>query len=83
MWQGKMLDLYLELLMKELEAISKMACHSEGAFVATEESRISGIEILRFAQDDIFEIACNINLNQSQDFVFSSFPIVRKLKKRT
>jgi hypothetical protein len=29
------------------------SCHSEGAFVATEESRTSKVEILRFAQDDI------------------------------
>ena len=33
-----------------------MLCHSEGAFVATEESPLDLGEILRFAQDDIFEV---------------------------
>ena len=36
-----------------------MTCHSEGVSVATEESLVSCSEILRFAQDDIFEINCN------------------------
>ncbi len=30
-----------------------MTCHSEGAFVATEESRMLAEEILRFAQNDM------------------------------
>ncbi len=33
-----------------------MACHSEGASAATEESLLSRSEILRCAQDDMFEI---------------------------
>jgi hypothetical protein len=39
-----------------LQLVSKTRCHSEGAFVATEESLLSRLEILRFAQDDIFEM---------------------------
>ena len=37
------------------ERVSKPTCHSEGAFIATEESPLSLLEILRFAQDDILE----------------------------
>src|SRR5689334_21829953 len=36
-----------------LQSISKIPCHSEEAFLATEESRILALEILRYAQDDI------------------------------
>jgi hypothetical protein len=34
---------------------SKMSCHSEGAPAATEETLLSRSEILRYAQDGIFE----------------------------
>lgn len=33
-----------------------VSCHSEGAFFATEESRIMGVEILRYAQNDMNEV---------------------------
>mgnify|MGYP000412775650 CR=1 FL=1 len=39
-----------------LELISKIPCHSEGAVVATEESLVFGVEPLRYAQGDIFEM---------------------------
>jgi len=45
-------------LWKLLVPVSKMTCHSEGVFVATEESHVFRSEILRFAQDDIFEMTC-------------------------
>jgi hypothetical protein len=54
-----------------------MTCHSEGASVATEESLLSRSEILRFAQDDIFEITCSI-LPIPQRFVLSMLPTVSK-----
>jgi hypothetical protein len=51
-------NLKLQISAKDnlLVSISKIVCHSEGAFAATEESLLSLPEILRFAQDDILEM---------------------------
>lgn len=46
---------------KHLQAMSKIPCSPEGAFFATEWSFNPKVEILRFAQDDIFEMGCSKN----------------------
>ena len=44
-----------------------MLCHSDGAFVASEESLLGSPEILRYAQDDIFEMTCNTTETQGEN----------------
>ncbi len=48
------------------QIISKTPCHPEGAYFATEGSLAPGVDILCFAQDDIFETSSNYFLKRFQ-----------------